>query len=525
MKIDPQLVIEVLGEEVGRTRAEFVMELEKKIDSAVALAAMEVLRNQIEAVRAQIELLKPDEQLRVEITGIQDAVKAGHDRQIDAEEEFIRILGEFTGSMDRKLDALEQLVTEKPTADDLKTLSDKTWDEVTGKFDAVNAAIEAHAETVRTEAEQKAAEELERIGETMQQIADLRRDLDEALDKKINRGEIIVTLQTLREDIDHVFKTVAPQIEAMEATVADLVTKPDLQPTIDALKHTLDLELADKVAHSDSVAAIDELKQLFEPRIDQILQRLAGIDADMAEIEDRIDHRTDAALESWRGEFDDLRNRLRTTMLNVQEWQEETTKEIDERLADIKDGEPGPQGEPGRDGKDGAQGPQGPAGKDGKHGKDGERGQDAVPWDHLGTYDPAKAYRYHDSVIKDGGSFLSKANNNTTVPGESPLWQLMAARGQRGKPGEPGPQGLPGKGLEGPQGAQGEAALPFVEVRALEDGFAFIREDGEIFECNALPLLAHLRGDIKNFIVEQVAEQVDKAIEVTLKTIEDKKKK
>lgn len=514
MKIDPDLVIEVLGEQVGRLRAEVGMQIEKKMDTAVGLAALDVQGNQIEAIAKVLE------QVNTELSGLQGAFKAAHERQDGGEEVNAKAFGAInvsiaaiTTQIENIAKNFETVMATKCSVDDMNKVvvnfSDG-WEEATAKIEAINATIERHVEAIRASGEQDEAERLNEFTDiVVQRIANLRKDVDAHLAEKLDRADNDV----LRSEIEKATDQLSDAISALDNRVTEDDTRSivaDLNGKVDELKRDIDLELAERVKHEDSVAAIEDLQKAIEPRIDDILQRLAGIDADMAEIENGIDQRTDAAIESWRGEFDELKNRLRSTTLSVQEWQEETTREIAKRLAEIKDGVKGETGEKGVDGRDGVRGDKG------EKGDRGDPGRDAIPWDHLGTYDPNKAYRFHDVVMKDGGSFLSVVNNNTTVPGESPQWRLMAARGQRGKPGDQGPKGEPGISLAGPVGPQGDAALPFIEIRAEAEHLIFIREDGEVFETSLLPLLAALRGDAKDFIKEQVELAVAKAVKKAL---------
>ncbi|HMF67107.1 MAG TPA: hypothetical protein VK602_05810 [Phyllobacterium sp.] len=580
MKFDPQVIIDVLGDEIGRVRAELGMELEKKMGSDVALAALEVLRGHVKGLHEHIDdlakgMLHGDEVqegfegetldalsgLRSELEKKADdaAVLAGMDAlrgQLKDMQSLVDDLAQGMGDVaeERKaadaawdafrvdLTAVDARIEErakeyetslagKVTADDLKALQKLADDNYAALDERVKQVAVDIADTFRiceelvgafkTKAQDDLASRAMAIGE---HITSVQQKFDKALEEKLDRADSVMAFDILRGQWDKSSEAFVDRLQKLEA---DLLRSID--DRVDALAE-----------RDDRLAAVDvAVRKLFDDHSKETQELIAGIklpdvaddlqalradvtallDEATASIDATVHDVLDDAIRDFKREFKDLAIRFREYQADADKWLSDKETAVEARLADIKDGAEGPQGEAGKDGG------QGPAGKDGATGKDGERGApgvDAIPWEHLGTFDPTRVYRYHDTVIKDGGSFLSKANNNSGVPGDSPLWQLMAARGQRGKPGELGPQGLPGKGIVGPQGAQGEAALPFIEVRALEDRFAFVREDGEIFECNALPLLASLKGEFKSFIDEQVAVAVSAAV---TKAMEARQKK
>jgi len=655
MKVDPEQIIEVFGEEIGRVRAELGMEMDKKFDSAVALSALEVMRGQLKELQDRIDTIgtsigdvgqlqegfeaetrkvrseldektieignelaaKADhavmtqaidvvrgqfKDLQDQLTalntgladvgklqeGLEETLKAGEafaqnlidigdhiadmkevfdkgleekldrsesalvleamgerikdlrthldavqqslldtgERQQMGEEETVRVFGEIFDSV-KSIDArieerakeYEKTLAEKVTADDLKSLQEHIE---TVERDMLTIGEE------HSSVKQEALDALEEFRKTLsgigEMVAEMQPDFAKALEEKLDKETSVTAFEVMRGEMARAIDGIEKRLkkidedvfQSLEENAAAFNDRDDRLGKIDDALCDLETKLAAKVEEADVGKSIHDLRADLVALFDEAT---ASIDATVHDI-------TEFAMADIKRDFKEFSVKLREFHIDAEKWLDDMRAEVAEKLAEIKDGEQGPQGEAGQDGKDGATGGPGPAGKDGKDGKDGERGQDAVPWDHLGTHDPAKAYRRNDCVIKDGGTFQSKANNNTSVPGESPLWQLIAARGQRGRPGEPGPQGLSGKGIEGPQGAQGEAALPFIEVRAIDDDrIAFIREDGEVFECSVLPLMAALRGDARAFITEQIDNAVSKAVELAVKELQGSKKK
>jgi integrin beta 3 len=85
--------------------------------------------------------------------------------------------------------------------------------------------------------------------------------------------------------------------------------------------------------------------------------------------------------------------------------------EFEERLANLKDGEPGPAGMPG---------PAGPAGRDGATGEP------------RGKYDPAETYQKLDRVSFNGSEWIARKNAPGPLPGDG--W-MLGAMGKKGRPG------------------------------------------------------------------------------------------
>jgi hypothetical protein len=74
-----------------------------------------------------------------------------------------------------------------------------------------------------------------------------------------------------------------------------------------------------------------------------------------------------------------------------------------------------------------------------------------------GEWDSTASYDKLDVVEKDGSSYSSKVDGNTSVPGVSDTWQLLAEKGATGATGAKGDKG--DKGDQGIQGVQGERGV------------------------------------------------------------------
>ena len=92
---------------------------------------------------------------------------------------------------------------------------------------------------------------------------------------------------------------------------------------------------------------------------------------------------------------------------------------IEERLATVKDGDPGPPGEPG---------PPGPEGRTGEA---------------RGLYDPGENYGKLDRVAFDGSEWIARYDDPGPLPGDG--WMLAARAGSKGKAGPAGPRGEKGE--------------------------------------------------------------------------------
>jgi integrin beta 3 len=87
---------------------------------------------------------------------------------------------------------------------------------------------------------------------------------------------------------------------------------------------------------------------------------------------------------------------------------ERLSAELEERLASITEGPPGPEGTPGRDGADGVTG------------------------EARGQYDASETYGKHDRVASNGSEWIAKYDNPGPLPGEG--W-MLGAQGKKGRPG------------------------------------------------------------------------------------------
>jgi hypothetical protein len=97
-----------------------------------------------------------------------------------------------------------------------------------------------------------------------------------------------------------------------------------------------------------------------------------------------------------------------------------------------------------------------------------------------GTWSAAADYRAFDVVAVGGSSFVARADDPGTCPGDG--WQLIAAAGNRGKPGEQGP-----RGERGPPGRGVKAAA--IDDQGL---LTLTHDDGSTVVCDFYPLLARI---------------------------------
>jgi hypothetical protein len=139
---------------------------------------------------------------------------------------------------------------------------------------------------------------------------------------------------------------------------------------------------------------------------------------------------------------------------------------VAERLATLRDGEPGPTGPPGE---------KGDRGEDGAPGRDGVDGQG---WNERGQYQPGGTYSRNDIVWRDLSPFLARCDDPGPCEQGNENWRLVLprpSRGPQGKSGERGPAGL-----AGPAGQPGPR---LVELRALPDYMAqIVLDDGTVSE-------------------------------------------
>lgn len=250
------------------------------------------------------------------------------------------------------------------------------------------------------------------------------------------------------------------------------------------------------------------LQAFTDAAADAIARAIAGVQRD-AQREREL---RDAEHRARLAEIDSLMVRVRGT-----------ERDIESRLASIKDGSPGEPGPPGRPGDRGADAdmdlvrsmvneavavaiaalPPAPAGKDADPeqiaeavaaevakippapaGKDADMDVVRSTIEDLVAAIPADRTDYAalDVVALNGAAFVAKNNEPGACPGEG--WQMIAAQGKRGAPG---PRG---DGVKGDRGDPGPA------VAAMDvdgEGLLKIRNaDGSTIECDLYPLLSQL---------------------------------
>jgi integrin beta 3 len=116
------------------------------------------------------------------------------------------------------------------------------------------------------------------------------------------------------------------------------------------------------------------------------------------------DELTMAVMEKVREDRLELNEQLFAAMTRFKRLSDE----LEERLASITEGPPGPEGAPGRDGADGVTG------------------------EARGQYDASQVYGKHDRVASNGSEWIAKYDNPGPLPGEG--W-MLGAQGKKGKPG------------------------------------------------------------------------------------------
>lgn len=199
-------------------------------------------------------------------------------------------------------------------------------------------------------------------------------------------------------------------------------------------------------------------------------------------------------------------------------------RQVEDRLATVKDGRDGTDGKDGRDGADADMEAlakrvedfvsaikvpvDGKDGRDGIDGKDadmealqkrlsdyieslpipenGKDGKDAYPGEAKGLFDPEAAYRAMDVVSFNGSEWRAKRDDPGELPGDG--WMLSASRGKRGDVGK-GEPGKPGK--DGKDGANP------VELKFDAEKMQFIMalDDGNVLEADFYPVAKAIRGD------------------------------
>lgn len=175
----------------------------------------------------------------------------------------------------------------------------------------------------------------------------------------------------------------------------------------------------------------------------------------------------------WRREREVIEAQSRQVIAELRaqivELQAELRGKIEARLAELKDGAPGPQGERGADGRDGIDGRDGAPGE---RGQAGERGADGAPGRDADPADIAEAVEYAVAALprpQDGRSvtledvrpLIDEALQVAIAALPVPKDGAPGAPGERGEPGPVGEKGDPGeRGEQGPAGPQGERGSP-----------------------------------------------------------------
>ena len=257
------------------------------------------------------------------------------------------------------------------------------------------------------------------------------------------------------------------------------------------------------------------------PRDASPLEALAAeIAADVDRIEREMRAQVTALCAEVRAEVEALRARTAEAELRAEIAEreravalEEREAAYDERLAMLRDGDPGPPGES-------IVGPAGPPGMlplvaawdDGVHyvgtvvthqgrtwqatrdtGREpphedwrclAERGIDGADgrgFTIRGTWSESATYAALDVVMLGGSSFVARADDPGKCPGDG--WQLLTAAGSRGKPGEPGARGVPGP-----------AGRNIVSLSVNAEGVQTLTfDDGNSLSCDFYPVLARTR--------------------------------
>jgi hypothetical protein len=129
---------------------------------------------------------------------------------------------------------------------------------------------------------------------------------------------------------------------------------------------------------------------------------------------------------------------------------------------------PGAQGPVGSIGPVGPAGSQGPKGDTGDTGPAGPQGQ---PVHFLGAWSNLTAYAAGDAVSYGGSAYIASGAVTGNAPGVSPVWQLLAQKGDTGAAGSQGIQGIQGPvGPVGPAGSTGAQGAPGLRWKGVWDG-------------------------------------------------------
>ncbi len=129
---------------------------------------------------------------------------------------------------------------------------------------------------------------------------------------------------------------------------------------------------------------------------------------------------------------------------------------------------------PGAQGPVGTIGPVGPAGSQGAKGDTGDTGPvgpQGQPVHFLGAWSNLTAYAAGDAVSYGGSSYIASGAVTGNAPGVSPLWQLLAQKGDTGAAGSQGIQGIQGPvGSAGPAGSTGAQGVPGLQWKGAWNG-------------------------------------------------------
>lgn len=159
-----------------------------------------------------------------------------------------------------------------------------------------------------------------------------------------------------------------------------------------------------------------------------------------------------------------IRQERAEARLELAQAANDLANDVAARLAEVRDGEPGP---PGADST-----VPGPAGEDGKS------------YEPRGTWSAEASYARLDVVALDGSSFIALRDDPGACPGAG--WQSLSLRGRAGQPGQRGEKGE--RGEAGPAGPPAPAAASF---SVTDDGVLTLTfEDGSAVSCDLYEMLA-----------------------------------
>ena len=204
-------------------------------------------------------------------------------------------------------------------------------------------------------------------------------------------------------------------LDGIAAVIAE--TERTFQKKLDDLAET---------TNDASAMKIDELKAAIALEKEAAGKRMADLAAAIEGTEQKLLDR----LREERLELDEH-------LFAARKRYDQLSTNLEERLASLKDGEPGP---PGADGEPG------PAGEPGRDGADGITGEPR------GKYDPEASYGKFDRVSFNGSEWIARQDTPGPLPGEG--W-MLGAQGKRGRPGI---------------GIQGVAAQGYAVVLELDNG-------------------------------------------------------